>query len=257
MKVSNPSMPTKKDHSSASDPAFIGRTFSAHRNPKTPSHERIDSGHYMVSRLSSDEESESDEEVIAMSPVRDLPKIMSATNRSSLSGPSVPLVPPAVSALLQAAQRTSSSSPSQLYALLTSTAHPSTAVSIDSGLTAPPGSVSRAYSTSPAPSASIISASALRLLPSCFNFAIAEQQPRASYKFSTPEETLTHLFQCLTLAYRYTFTCTSTVSYQCEPLLYCSLEASVKSLLLFIVTYCKLIVMRGGLRQLVRVRTNR
>lgn len=218
MKVSNPTMPTKKDHSSASDPAYLGRTFSAHRNPKTPSHERIDSGHYMVSRLSSDEESESDEEVIAMSPVRDyLPTIMSATNRPSMSGPSVPLVPPAVSALLQAAQRTASSSPSQLYALLTSTTQPSTTVSIDSGLAVPPGSVSRAHYTSPALSASIISASALRLLPSCFNFAIAEQQPRASYKFSSPEETLTQLFQCLTLAYRYS--CTSRVLSR----IYCSL----------------------------------
>ena len=229
MKISNPTISTKKDHSSASDPSFLGRTFSAHRNPKTPSHERIDSGHYMVSRLSSDEESESDEEVVAMSPVREyLPTIMSATNRSSLSGPSVPLLPPAVSALLQAAQRTSSSSPSQLYALLTSTAQTSTTVSIDSGLTIPPGSVSRAHSTSPAFSASIISSSALRLLPSCFNFAIAEQQPRASYKFSTPEETLTQLFQCLTLAYRYTFT--STLSIKCEPLIYCFLEASALTL---------------------------
>lgn len=212
MKLSNPTMPTK-DHSSASDPSYIGRTFSTHRNSKAPSHVRIDSGHYMVSRLSSDEESESDEEVVAMSPVRDyMPAVIAAAASTSRPPASVssgsPRVPPVVSALRQSSQHPSTSGQSQLYALLTNTQPPVTIPSDSvSALAVPPGAASRVHSISPAASFSILAAaSALRRLPSCFNFAIAEQQPRASYKFSTPEETLTQLFQCLTLAYRYTFT---------------------------------------------------
>lgn len=212
MKLSNPTMPTK-DHSSASDPSYIGRTFSTHRNSKAPSHVRIDSGHYMVSRLSSDEESESDEEVVAMSPVRELnPKMIAAAAATSRPPASVssgsPRVLPVVSALRQSSQYPSTSGQSQLYALLTTNTQPPVTVPSDSvsALSVPPGAASRVHSISPAASFSILAASALRRLPSCFNFAIAEQQPRASYKFSTPEETLTQLFQCLTLAYRYTFT---------------------------------------------------
>lgn len=202
MKVSNPTI-SSKDLSTASDPTYLGRTFSTHRNIKTQSHERIDSGHYMVSRLSS-EESESEEE-IAISPVQELlPAIIATNNRSSLSGPSGPSVPPSVSAIWQAAQRPSSSNQSQLYALLTSNSQPSATVSNASGLTVPSISGPRAHSTSPATSLSINPFNAFRRIPSCFNFANAEQQPRASYKFSSPEETLTQLFQCLTLAYRYT-----------------------------------------------------